>query len=247
MSVLTPSLPSTSGVVGAPTTSAPTGCRAEVVIEDRIQIPGWVSTLREYRDWAESDQYPQSGWVSYLDGTIWVDPGMEEFLTHNRMRQAFGFMYGALLTTHPVGCFVPDRMLLVNVAANLSTEPDGLFYLWETMRSGKLRLVPGKKTGYMQLEGTPDTVLEILSDSSEKKDLVILRDLYWKAQIPEYWIVDVRGPEIRFEILRHQQEAYEPAPVEEGWTRSGVLQHAFRIEKVNDPLGYPNFIVHVKP
>ena len=134
---------------------------------------------------------------------------MEEFLTHNQIKQAFNFVYGTILSTHPIGRFVPDRMLYVNEAANLSTEPDGMFYLWATMQSDRLRLIPGKKTGYMQLEGTPDVVLEIVSDGSVTKDLVKLRDLYWKAEIPEYWLVDARGETIRFDIFRHAPEGFQ--------------------------------------
>jgi Uma2 family endonuclease len=172
---------------------------------------------------------------------------MEEFLTHSRVKQAFNGMYFVLLGQHPIGDFIPDRMLLVNEAANLSTEPDGLFYLWTTMKSGRLRLVPGKKSGYTQLEGTPDSVLEIVSDGSQTKDLITLRDLYWKAQIPEYWLVDARKDETRFDILRHAPEGYLQSPGEDGWQHSEILGRSFRIEHSTDPLGRPLFVVQVKP
>jgi Uma2 family endonuclease len=243
MSTIIPTLP--QAAIAAPPAKVELR-RADVVVDNKITIPGWIDSLESYRRWAQSDEYPQSGWVSYLNGTIWVDPNMEEFLTHNRVKQAFNAMFGMLLMKEPAGCFVPDRMLLVNEAADLSTEPDGLFYLWATMQTGRLRLVPGKKTGYMQLEGTPDAVLEILSDSSEKKDLVQLRDLYWKAQIPEYWVVDARKEAIKFDILRHAEEDYQPSISEDGWLRSEVLAHSFRIERGTDPLGLPQFIVQVK-
>lgn len=233
-------------VAPAPPAQVPAPPRADVIVEPQMIIPGWVNSLAEYRRWSESDAYPRSGWVSFLDGVIWVDPSMEEFLTHNQIKQAFGGMFFTLLSQYSVGRFVPDRMLLVNEAANLSTEPDGLFYLWETMQSGRLRLAPGKVTGYMQLEGTPDGVLEIVSDSSEVKDLVRLRELYWKAQIPEYWIVDARADPVRFDILRHTIEAYEPTPMQEGWVRSAVLGHSFRIERSDDPLGLPHYVIQVK-
>lgn len=220
--------------------------RADVVIEDKMFIPGWINSLQEYRRWAESDEYPQNGWVSYLDGKIWVDANMEEFLAHNQVKYAFNGMFFNHLTQHPLGRFVPDRMLLVNEVANLSTEPDGLFFFWATMQSGRLRLVPGKKTGYTQLEGTPDVVLEIVSDSSKGKDLTTLRDLYWKAQIPEYWLVDARGDAIGFDILRHSAEGYQATISADGWVRSEILGRSFRIERTVDPLGFPQFVVQVK-
>jgi Uma2 family endonuclease len=243
MSTIIPSLTPTA--VALPSANG-TPRRADVVVENRITIPGWIDSLEAYRRWAESDEYPQSGWVSYLDGTIWVDPNMEEFLAHNQVKYAFNGMFFNLLTQYPTGRFVPDRMWLVNEAANLSTEPDGLFYLWATMQTGRLRLVSGKKSGYMQLEGTPDAVLEIVSDGSETKDLVTLRDLYWKAQIPEYWLVDARRDAISFDILRHTAEGYQATSPEDGWVRSEILAHSFRIERTVDPLGLPQFVVQVK-
>lgn len=220
--------------------------RADVIIENKITIPGWIDTLDEYRRWAESDEYPASGWVSYLNGAIFVDPNMEEFLTHNRVKYAFNTMFGMLLVDNAPGCFVPDRMLLVNQAANLSTEPDGLFYLWATMQTGRLRLVPGKKSGYMQLEGTPDVVLEIVSNGSLTKDLVQLRDLYWKAQIPEYWLVDARSETIHFDILRHAADGYRATDSVDGWLRSESLGRSLRLERTTDPLGLPQFVVKVQ-
>ena len=43
------------------------------------------------------------------------------------------------------------------------------------------------------MEGTPDMVLEILSDTSEQKDLVDLPANYQTAGIPEFWRIDARG------------------------------------------------------
>ena len=243
MNSVTPTLPHAAGAT--PTGQAST-CRANVIVEDNIVIPGWIDSLAAYRQWAESDAYPSSGWISYLNGTIWVDASMEEFLSHNQIKQAFNGMFYMLLTQHAVGRWVPDRMLLVNEAANLSTEPDGLFFFWATMKSERLRLVPGQRTGYMQLEGSPDIVLEIVSMKSKTKDLKDLRELYGKAQIPEYWLVDARHENICFDILRYTTDGYEPAPIDDGWVRSNVLERAFRIERSIDPLGMPQFVVHMK-
>jgi Uma2 family endonuclease len=245
MSTITPSLPQTA--VALPAVAPPRRAVVDVVVEDKITIPGWIDSLEAYRRWAESDDYPQSGWVSYLDGKIWVDANMEEFLAHNQVKYAFNGMFFNLLAQEPTGRFVPDRMLLVNEAANLATEPDGLFFLWATVQTKRLRLVPGKKSGYTQLEGTPDSVLEIVSNSSETKDLVALRELYWKAEIPEYWLVDARRDSITFDILRRAAEGYQATPLAGGWVRSEILGHSFRIERTVDPLGLAQFVVHVKP
>lgn len=245
MSSVIPPLQQTPTTLPAPPAGTP--FRADVVVENKIAIPGWVNTLEDYRRWAVSDEYPRNGWVSYLNGKIWVDPEMEEFLSHNRVKQAFNFMFGGFFAADPMGCFVPDRMLLVNTIAGLSTEPDGLFYLWPTMQNNRLRMVPAKNVGCVELEGTPDGVLEIVSDGSVTKDFVHLRELYWKAQVPEYWLVDARKDPIQFDILRHGKDEYKPSETVQGWVRSGVLGHWFRIEKSNDPLGLAQYTVQTKP
>jgi Uma2 family endonuclease len=211
-----------------------------------VAIPGWVVDLPSYRRWAHSDDYPESGWVSFLDGQILVDLSMEEFITHNRVRTAYTYRIVDVLSHDPRGDFVSDRMLLTNPAANLSTEPDGLFFLWTTMQTGKLRLVPGKTSGYMELEGTPDMTLEIVSKTSQRKDKELLRELYWKAGVTEYWLVDARDDQMSFDILVHTPAGYVASPINDGWVKSNVLGREFRLVKHTDPLGNPRFVVEVR-
>ena len=44
--------------------------------------------------------------------------------------------------------------------------------------------------GPMSLQGAPDLVIEILSQSTREVDLTIKRKIYSRFEIPEYWIVD---------------------------------------------------------
>src|SRR5262249_19488207 len=220
--------------------------RSDVLVHEQIAIPGWINDLDSYRRWAHSDGYPEHGWVSFLNGRIWVDSSMEEFLTHNRVKGAYAFAVMGVLHGASIGDFVHDRMLLSNGAANLSTEPDGLFYLWETMRSSRLKLVPGKREGYMELEGTPDGVLEVVSQTSERQDKVELGNVSWNAQIPESWLGDPRTDPPQFDILRHTPAGYEPTPSNAGWLRSEILGKEFRLMRQVDPLGHSQFVVEVR-
>ena len=56
--------------------------------------------------------------------------------------------------------------------ANLATVPDGLFVKWETSISGRVRFVPRNDADgeYVEIQGSPDLVLEAVSFSSVKKD-----------------------------------------------------------------------------
>lgn len=221
--------------------------RRNVVIEERVCIPAWVEDLNTFRRWARSGEFPDRGWFSYLDGDIWVDLTMEQFFSHNQVKTRYTVVLGGLVDTTQQGYFVADRMLLSNPAANLSTEPDALFATWEAFRSGRLHLVEGATEGYVELEGTPDMVLEVPSTSSVRKDTEVLRALYWRAGIREYWLVDARGEIPRFDILCHTSQGYVATEAQDGWLVSTVFGHAFRLTQQVDPLGHPQLRLEARP
>jgi Uma2 family endonuclease len=219
--------------------------RPEVIVQGQIVIPRWVEDLASFRRWRLTEDAPDTGEIAFLDSYIWVDLTMEEFLTHNQVKAAYDYAIMNVVNPASLGRYVPDRMLLTNTEANLNAEPDGLFFSWEAMRSGRLRLVEREGQGIMELEGTPDQVLEVVSKTSVRKDTIMLRDLYWKARIPEYWLVDVRDGVLSFEILQWTPEGYVAGPVVEGWIASKVFGRKFQLQKKVDPLGHPQFVVLV--
>jgi Uma2 family endonuclease len=219
--------------------------RPKIFLQGEVLIPDWVEDLDSFRRWRLSESAPDKGEIAFLDSYLWVDLTMEEFLTHNQLKAACDYAIMSVVNPASLGRYVPDRMFLTNTVANLNTEPDGLFFTWETMRSGRLRLVEREGQGIMELEGTPDLVLEIVSKSSVRKDTVLLRDLYFKAGIPEYWLVDVREGALSFEILEWTAEGYAAASAIDGWVTSKVLAKKFQLQKKSDPLGHPQFVVAV--
>jgi Uma2 family endonuclease len=95
---------------------------------------------------------------------------------------------------------------------------------------------------FPELEGTPEMVLEVVSATSVQKDTVELRELYWKAGIAEYWLVDVRKGNVEFNILKHGSKAYATSRHQPGgWLKSTVFNHSFRLTQGTDPLGKPLF------
>ena len=217
-----------------------------VVDGESVHIPGWVVDLESFRRWVHSDEVPEKLRVCFLDGEVWVDMSKEQFFPHNQLKHEISFVLTGLIRAGRLGHYVPDGMLLTNVEANLSAGPDGAFVSRDSMRSGRARLVEGKQGGQVELEGTPDMVLEVVSDSSVKKDRVTLRDLYWKAAIPEYWVVDGRGEEMEFDILRCTAKGYVPARKQGGWIKSAIFGKSFRLTRQADEDGNPEYILEIR-
>jgi Uma2 family endonuclease len=226
--------------------ASPLPRRSNVVIEDKVCLPPWVDDLATFRRWTASDEFPTQGSFAFLNSDIWVDLSMEELITHNQVKAEFTFLTMSILHRRPLGRYVPDRMYLTNIEANLSTEPDGLFYLYSTIQAGRLRLIEKAEVGIIELEGSPDMTLEIVSKTSVRKDTVVLKELYWKAKIPEYWLVDVRPGHFSFDILVSGAERYEAAAVRDGWIRSPLFGLEFSLREDVDPVGKRLFRVDVR-
>jgi len=105
---------------------------------------------------------------------------------------------------------------------------------------------PDKEGRYREVEGTPDWVLEVISDSSVEKDTEKLREAYHRAGIPEYWLIDARGDGIDFQILYHGENGYEAAPRQKDWQQSSVFGRSFRLERQQDELGLWEYTLHVR-
>src|SRR5205085_5142072 len=124
-------------------------------------VPAWVTDLATFRRWVKSGALPENSRVSYLAGEKWVDVSMEQFFSHNQVKQEFSRVLGQMVKDGRLGRYVPDGMLITNLAADLSNEPDGCYVSREHLRAGHVRLASGGKGGPVELVGTPDMVLEV--------------------------------------------------------------------------------------
>jgi Uma2 family endonuclease len=216
-----------------------------VVDSQSVHIPPWVSDQRSFRRWARSDEFPESGRICFLAGEVWVDMSKEQF-AHNQIKGEFNRVIAGLARDECPGRYFPDGMLLSHVAADLTVQPDGMFASVDALRGRRIRLIEGAEEGFVELEGTPDVVLEVISAGSVQKDTVLLRDLYWQAEIPEYWLVDARGQRLEFNILRHSERGYVAVRKNAGWIKSGVFRKSFQLVRRNDALGYPEYTLKVR-
>lgn len=211
-----------------------------------LSIPAWIRDLDSFRRWATSDEAPENRPVFYLAGEVWIDMSKEQIFSHVALKQRFYQVLGLLSDRKKLGKFFPDGLLLTNVDADLSGNPDGTFVSNAGFRAGRVRLIEGAEAGHVELEGSPDMVLEVVSDSSEEKDTEILHELYWKAGIREYWLVDARGERLEFDIFRRASRGYSATPKTTGWIKSAVFGQSFRLTRRTDELGHPEYNLRVR-
>lgn len=214
---------------------------------DKIHLPSSALSHAGFREWVKSDDFPEEVRASYVGGEVFLEMSPESIDTHNKVKLEVAAMLLRLVEESDLGEIYTDRALLTNEAAQLSTEPDAIFVTWDTLESGRVTGVPKKNRDddVIELVGTPDLVIEVVSDSSVRKDLVALRERYARAGIPEYWIIDARSAVVRFAILVLADGAYEPAADEGRPQPSRVFARTFQLERAKNRIGTWRYALRV--
>jgi Uma2 family endonuclease len=212
-----------------------------------FNIPFWVRDLATFRRWAEEDDTLDFGRVGYLKGTVWIDMSKEQLYTHNGVKTEVSSVLHQFVKQNQLGRYFNDGALLCNLPADLSGQPDGLFVSHEGFRSGRVRDVVGKRDGgFVELEGAPDLVIEVVSPGTVRKDTVRLREAYWEAGIRENWLIDARQEPLKFDILRHTAKGYVATRKPGGWVKSAVLGQSFRLTQAPNEYGRPDFTLELR-
>jgi len=218
-------------------------------VEGGLRIPAGVHELEAFRRWSHSRQFPVQGRIDYLQGDIEVDMSPEDLFTHGTAKAAIGAGLYSLIVPQERGLVFIDRARLVSVVAGLSVEPDVVVVLRESLAAGRVRLIPSAKTRagrYVEMEGAPDLVVEVISDSSVNKDRKRLPTLYAQAGIPELWLADARRPVQSFEIWSLGCAGCERVPTDGSrsgaWTVSPLLGRSFRL--LRHEVQEPRFLYH---
>jgi Uma2 family endonuclease len=175
-----------------------------------IQVPEWVNDLESFRRWSDDEAYPEHGRVAYLRGEVFLDIGKVQLFAHNQLKHEITLVLAGIIRAERLGIFFPDGAFLSNQAADVSNQPDGMFVSTEAIRAGRVRIVEGRASGHVELEGSPEMVLEVVSTSSVEKDTIVLRDAYFVAGVQEYWLIDARTEPLRFDLLRRGKTASSP-------------------------------------
>lgn len=206
-------------------------------------MPVWMTDLASFRRWACSDEFPEQGRISFLGNRLWVDLSMET-RDHNRVKGQMVGVLEVIVSDEGLGEMACDRMRLTHPEAGLSSEPDGMFLSKQALLRQRVQYHKGGES--LEVVGSPDMVLEVVSDSSEQKDTVDLMKLYWMAGIEEYWLVDVHKDQLRFDIFRRGATGYTPIRKQGGWMKSRVFGRSFRLVRTIGDLGLYSFKLEVR-
>jgi Uma2 family endonuclease len=215
---------------------------ASVIFEEHVRIPLGLATITDFRRWALSDAFPQTGRIDFVCGDIEVDMSPEELFSHGTLK---GEIYATLLARvkkYDLGFLFTDSTRVSHDEAAVSSEPDIVFLSHEALDAGRVRLVPkasGEPDRYVEIDGSPDLVVEIVSDASYTKDTQRLIKAYYHAGIQEYWIIDARGKALIFQLHGRGAVRYEPVGTDtDGFQLSAVLGCRYCLVRRRSSRGY---------
>jgi Uma2 family endonuclease len=211
-----------------------------------VRVPGWVQDLPSFLRWTEAPEFPEEGRIDYLGDEVWIDMAKQQIFTHVRIKTIMTATLSRLTEEIDAGVFLADGAYVVHPEANLAAVPDAVYMSHETIQQMRAQIAEGKTQGHVHIEGSPDMVLEVVSDSSVEKDTEVLRGLYWKAGIQEYWLVDARKDPLAFDILRHGPRGFVPTRKQGGWVKSAVFGKSFCLTSKQDRGGLQTWKLEMK-
>lgn len=213
-----------------------------------MTVPPDAHSLAGFRRWAASDEFPQSAHVSLIRGELVIDMSPERIEAHNQAKAEIAAALYFLVKQHDLGKLYPDGAWVTNDAASLSTEPDATFASWDALQSGRVQLIvrgDDEEDG-VELRGSPDWVLEVVSPTSVEKDAELLVLDYYRAGVREYWLVDARGDSLQFTAYVRGPEGFTALTSRDGWVGSDVYGREFRLDRDRDRIGGWRSTLHVR-
>lgn len=220
-----------------------------IIVEGDLRIPANVFSFESFQEWVASGDFPENGRIDFLAGDVEVDMGPEDLRTHALVKTAIVMTLAGLIVDGDRGEVYIDSTRVVCVEAGLSVEPDVVAALWESFEAGRARYSKSASgDGSPALEGVPDLIVEIVSRSSVRKDTKVLPLLYARAGVPEFWLADARGSELRFSIQALRGGRYEAiAPDAQGWLSSPRLGGEFRLLRHPARHGHWRYVLEHRP
>jgi len=192
-----------------------------------------ISSLREFREWTQSPGFPDRGRIDYVRGDIEVDMSPENMFFHGTLKTKLTARILDRVEELELGHVCSDRMRITSVSADLSAEPGVIVVSQRAIDEGRVRLVPAasqEADSFVEIEGGPDIVVEIVSENSVHKDRFRLPQAFYLANVQEYWLADARGEQLEFQIYARGDDQFVPVDTDDnGFQPSAVLQAKCRL------------------
>jgi Uma2 family endonuclease len=134
-----------------------------------------------------------------LDGAIYM--ASPDTRNSNRLNRFLLLLVGGFVSARKLGGEVFVSRYAFRVSEHYAPEPD-IAYVSES----RLHLAEE-----LAMNGGPDVAVEIVSRDSRRRDNVDKRELYERAGVQEYWIID--PGQRRTEFLRASKRGFRPIPL----------------------------------
>jgi Uma2 family endonuclease len=210
---------------------------------EELSIPSWVTDLASFQRWFRSGDYPQEAKLAYFDGNIWAGQQMERTL-HTLIKTELAYAIKHWSNQHLAGLTFCDSQRYTSEEAELSCEPDVIFFTEASLLDGTVQMMDGDAS--LEIEGEPEIIVEVISPTSVKKDQKTLREKYFQAGVQEYWLADSRKVPSLSIMKRGSKGFIVVKPNTQGWIRSEVLGALCRLKSSPGPMATTKVTVEMK-
>ena len=200
--------------------------------------PG-IETLEAFRSWVHSDDFPDQGRIDWVGGKLEIEMAPDNVFWHSSPKSEIGIVIGQHVRLGDLGHVFIDKTRIVMPGVDLGCEPDVIFIAHTSIDDGRVEFIQSRSSGdkdsIREIEGPPDMVVEIVSDSSVSKDTQRLFGDYFDGGVLEYWLVDARRTELSFQIFSRGPDEFAPAATDDnGYQRSEVFGTWYRFTRHRD-------------
>src|SRR5438552_14898108 len=112
---------------------APVFFNREIGHDFALHIPRDAGTLAGFRKWVLSDEFPEKQPVMFRNGEIYLYMPKEDVFTHAAVKTAVAGTIFILNQELDLGDFYVNGVLVTNVEADISNNPDMVGLLWDSL------------------------------------------------------------------------------------------------------------------
>src|SRR6185437_4573932 len=93
--------------------------------DSSVFVPDSVrGNLTAFREWAGDNDLPEKTRTDFYRGEVWIDMGREQVFTHGQLKTRISTTLDTLTHASDMGYYFCNGILVTNIAADLSGNPD---------------------------------------------------------------------------------------------------------------------------